>query len=271
MTYISPRAKIHPQVYIGKNVSILGECIIESGVVIEDNCIIGKPSRPQLGTLHQRLKAGQLGTDPESYDAIVDTPTHIGEDTIIHSGCLIYTGVQLGRACMLEDNCVIRWDTVVGDCSKILISAFLGAYVTVGQYSSVTSVVGNGCKIGNYCSSFGKLIHTYRMFDVGMGSLEALRAAYSQFDVGVKEPSPTLEDHVTIGHDATVIGHITVGTRAYVASQSLVTKDVPPDHVVIGFNEQHHILEWSGALREQHLAFYGTPQNPGQAEEHPEG
>ncbi|TAM56351.1 serine O-acetyltransferase [bacterium] len=45
---------------------------------------------------------------------------------------------------------------------------------------------------------------------------------------------PTLEDGVTIGVGAAVLGAITVGANAKVGGGSVVVKDVPPDSTVVG-------------------------------------
>jgi len=45
---------------------------------------------------------------------------------------------------------------------------------------------------------------------------------------------PTLEDGVTVGADATLLGAITVGENASVGAGAVVVEDVPPDTTVVG-------------------------------------
>lgn len=45
---------------------------------------------------------------------------------------------------------------------------------------------------------------------------------------------PTLEDRVTVGADATLVGDITVGENATVGAGAVVVDDVPPDTTVVG-------------------------------------
>ena len=45
---------------------------------------------------------------------------------------------------------------------------------------------------------------------------------------------PTVEDGVTIGAGACVLGPVTVGARAQVGANAVVVRDVPPDTVVVG-------------------------------------
>lgn len=45
---------------------------------------------------------------------------------------------------------------------------------------------------------------------------------------------PTVEDNVTIGAGAKVLGPITIGHGSAVGANAVVTKDVPPEHIAIG-------------------------------------
>ena len=45
---------------------------------------------------------------------------------------------------------------------------------------------------------------------------------------------PTIEDHVVIGANATVLGNITIGKGVRVGAGSVVLKDVPADSTVVG-------------------------------------
>jgi serine O-acetyltransferase len=45
---------------------------------------------------------------------------------------------------------------------------------------------------------------------------------------------PTLEDGVTVGAGARILGPITVGARAQIGANAVVVKDVPPGAVVVG-------------------------------------
>jgi serine O-acetyltransferase len=45
---------------------------------------------------------------------------------------------------------------------------------------------------------------------------------------------PTLEDSVTVGAGAKILGPITIGARSAVGANAVVTKDAPPDSVLVG-------------------------------------
>ncbi len=45
---------------------------------------------------------------------------------------------------------------------------------------------------------------------------------------------PTVEDNVTIGAGAKVLGPITIGTGSAIGANAVVTKDVPAEHIAVG-------------------------------------
>ncbi|HYS38533.1 MAG TPA: hypothetical protein VEO01_23185, partial [Pseudonocardiaceae bacterium] len=49
-----------------------------------------------------------------------------------------------------------------------------------------------------------------------------------------------------VGYGARVIGGVRVGPRSYVAAGAIVTRDVPPEHVVTGVNIQTPAARWTG-------------------------
>lgn len=49
---------------------------------------------------------------------------------------------------------------------------------------------------------------------------------------------PTVEDNVTIGAGAKVLGPITIGEGSAVGANAVVTKDVPPNHIAVGIPAQ---------------------------------
>lgn len=45
---------------------------------------------------------------------------------------------------------------------------------------------------------------------------------------------PTLEDNVTVGAGAKILGPITIGAGSAIGANAVVTKDVPADHIAVG-------------------------------------
>ena len=68
---------------------------------------------------------------------------------------------------------------------------------------------------------------------------------------------PTIGDHVIIGSGAQVIGPITVGARARIGANAVVTDDVPEGATMVGFKARSTLAPVETYLRE--FMPYGTP------------
>ena len=68
---------------------------------------------------------------------------------------------------------------------------------------------------------------------------------------------PTIEDNVIIGSGAQVIGPITVGTRARIGANAVVTDDVPEGATMIGLKARSTLMPAEEWMRE--FIPYGTP------------
>jgi serine O-acetyltransferase len=79
----------------------------------------------------------------------------------------------------------------------------------------------NGVFINRYCK-IGSDVVIYQQVTLG-----------ANFEPEGRE-APTVGNGVVIGAGAKVIGGVTVGDRAVIGANSLVSKDVPPDTVAIG-------------------------------------
>jgi serine O-acetyltransferase len=69
---------------------------------------------------------------------------------------------------------------------------------------------------------------------------------------------PTLSDGVIVGSGAQVLGPITVGPRARVGANAVVTKDVPEGAVMVGIPARPTVVD-GGVGPETRFVPYGTP------------
>ena len=69
---------------------------------------------------------------------------------------------------------------------------------------------------------------------------------------------PTLMDGAIVGSGAQVLGPITVGRRARIGANAVVTKDVPEGAVMVGIPARPTVIE-GGQASEKRFLPYGTP------------
>jgi len=68
---------------------------------------------------------------------------------------------------------------------------------------------------------------------------------------------PTLEDGVIIGSGAQVLGPVTIGARARIGANAVVTKDVPDNATMVGIPARQMLVDVTAYQRE--FVPYGTP------------
>lgn len=139
--------------------------------------------------------------------ATIDPGATIGNETKIWHHVHVMSGASIGAQCVLGQNCFVASSVRIGD----------------------------GCRIQNNVSLYDGVILEDAVF-VGPSAVftnvSRPRAAFLQ---GPKGFEPTLiRTGATIGANATIVCHVTVGQGAFVAAGAVVTHDVPPFALVMG-------------------------------------
>jgi len=178
---ISDKAILHGKVTIGE------------GTIVQENVILGS-------------------TD--------DGEVHIGRNSIIRSGTVIYSEVRIGDYFRTGHNVVIRENTRIGS----------GVLVGTG------AVIDGDCQIGNNVSiQTGGYVTRYTVIedDVFLGPF-CVTTNDKHMKYGVKLKGPVIKKGAKIGANSTIMPGVVIGAGAVVGAGSVVTKDIPPHKVVIG-------------------------------------
>ncbi|MCD6573284.1 MAG: HIT domain-containing protein [Thermoplasmata archaeon] len=190
--------KIGENVTLGYNVHIYSNSVIGDNCIIGDNVIIGHPTTSQL-------------RNKNSKGAI------IGEGSIIRSGTVIYSNVKIGKNLDCGHNVLIRENTKIGNDVYILPGTQIHSSVIIGNNVRVYGFISNRSVIEDNASVLGFLLHAYR---------EGKR--------GLIEKAPIVRNGAVVGMGAMVIGGVEIGKNSIVGAGAVVTKDVPPNKIVVG-------------------------------------
>ena len=195
------------------------------------------------------MRAGVTLRDPASIYFSWDT--QIGRDVTIFPNVVIGPGVTIGddveiRAfCDIED-AVIGQGATIGPFARLRGGAELGENVHLGNFVEVKkSTIGAGTKAG----------HLSYLGDARIGSGVNIGAGTitCNYD-GVNKDVTVIGDDAFIGSNAALVAPVRIGNRAYTASGSVITEDVPDDAVAFGRARQENKPGHAPRLREKALA-----------------
>lgn len=205
---------------------------VAPNAVIGEGCVLGCVKEARLRAAGADLE----GCAREAAEVV------IGERCLLFNQVVIYEGSRLGDGCVVEDRVRIGYDTCVGRDVRLLYGAFICDRVSIGDEARVAGFICDGTSIGDRSTVMGQLVHEYSRPHCGWWAVD--------------EPSPVIHEDVVVGFNATVVGGVSVGPRSYVAAGAIVTRDVPPEHVVTGTNGLTPASEWPGRRLKDLLAHW---------------
>ncbi|KYZ76311.1 bifunctional N-acetylglucosamine-1-phosphate uridyltransferase/glucosamine-1-phosphate acetyltransferase [Anaerosporomusa subterranea] len=205
--------------------------------------------------LTELMDAGVTIMDPNS--VFVDDSVSVGSDTILYPFTWLEGATTIGSCCEIGPNTRLQ-NTVVGDNTVIHFSytheCEIGCGVTVGPYVHIRpdSILADGVKVGNFVevknSQVGpgtKLPHLSYIGDADLGA--GINIGCGTITVnydGKKKHRTVIEDNAFIGCNSNLVAPVKVGSGAYVAAGSTVTKNVPPDALGVARARQTNIENW---------------------------
>ncbi len=204
---VHPTAVVSPAAAIGENASIGAHCVVEAGARIGANTVLM----------------------PGCY---------VGVQASIGEGGLLYPRVTVREECVIGDRCILHPGVVVGSdgfgfafdagryhkvpqVGNVVIGddVEIGANTTIDRATTDATRIGDGTKIDN-------------LVQIGHNVVTG-RHCIIVAQVGISG-STRLDDYVTIGGQAGLVGHIHVGQGAMIGAQGGVTKSVDAGEKVSG-------------------------------------
>ena len=155
--------------------------------------------------------------------------TSIGDKCLIGPGTRIYNS-KVGNSCEIEfsiiESSLIEDGVEIGPFSHLRKGAHLGQGVHVGNFGEIKdSYLGEGSKMGHFSyignAQIGKDVN------IGAGTVTC------NYD-GKEKHQTVIRDGVFIGSDSMLVAPLELGENSSTGAGSVVTRDVPPDTVVVG-------------------------------------
>lgn len=218
---IDPSAKIAKNVHlsdgviIGKNVVIGDDSFIDYGVIIRDNVSIGANSfigaRCILGEYTAKFMA--------SRNDYTNAELVIGNNALIRSEAILYSGSQIGNNFQTGHRVTIREKSNIGNNVRIGTLSDVQGHCNIGNYVNFHSNVhiGQKSEIDDYVWIFPYVVLTNDP------------TPPSSSLIGVK-----VEKFAVIATMSVILPGVTVKEGSLVGAGSIVNKDVPPEMVVVG-------------------------------------
>ena len=225
---------------------------------------LGINSRLQLAEaekiLRQRKLVELMGSgvtvmDPAS--TFVDASVSVGEDTVLYPFTWLEGETTIGRDCRIGPNSRIS-DSQLGDAVTLHFSyaheCKIAGGVSVGPYVHLRpdTELSAGVKVGNFVeiknSRVGvgsKLPHLSYIGDADIGSGVNIGCGTITVNYdGKKKHRTVVGDTAFVGCNSNLVAPVSVGSGAYIAAGSTITKDVPDGALGVGRARQSNIAGW---------------------------
>jgi acetyltransferase-like isoleucine patch superfamily enzyme len=190
---------------------IYSNVIIKKNVTIFPGAVIGRPPKSSGATKRE--------TDINNLP-----PTIIENNCVIGSNAIIYKGTQIGKNSMICDTACVR------ELVKIGSNTLIAQGVTI----NVNTIIGNNVKIMDNCHITGNALIEDDVF-IGMLTTTANDNSMGKGNIKLEfQKGPTIKKGAKIGQGSCLLPSITIGENAIVGANSVVTKDVLKDEIVMG-------------------------------------
>jgi len=225
---------------------------------------LGINSRVQLAEAEKILRTrkvlelmnnGVTIMDPDS--TFIDAEVTVGPDSVIYPFTWLEGATVIGSGCEIGPNTRIQNTRIGNDVTLHFVYAHdcqIADNVTVGPYVHLRpgTTLAQGVKIGNFVevknSQVGedsKIPHLSYIGDTDMGERVNIGSGTITVNYDGKNKHRTIiEDGAFIGCNTNLVAPVKVGSGAYVAAGSTITKEVPSAALGVARARQTNIEGW---------------------------
>lgn len=183
--------------------------------------------------------------DPAS--TYIEAGVTIGRDTTLFPNTYLLGGTEIGEENIIGPNTVIR-NSKIGSRCKVLASDLTGAWLEDDVDTGPFARLREGSHLGSHVhmGNFGEVKDSYLHDGVKMGHFSYIGNADigSETNIGAgtitcnydgeKKNLTRIGENVFIGSDTMLVAPLELGNGARTGAGSVVTRDVPPDTLVVG-------------------------------------
>lgn len=221
--------------------------------VANENEILGVNSRVQLAQAEMDMKKNINTFHMENGVTIIDpNNTYIDKEAIIGRDTIIYPNVRIIGKTIIGEDVTIRENTTIENSkiednvvikSSTITESIVGASSTIGPYAYLRpkSIIGKNVKIGDFVEvknavigNGSKASHLSYIgdADVGQNVNIGCGVVFVNYD-GKNKHRSIVKDNAFIGSNCNVVAPVIIEEKAYIATGSTVTIDIPKDSLCV--------------------------------------
>ena len=222
-----------------------------------------KKELSELESIYRKMKANDLLemgvtiSDPSRLD--VRGNISVGKDCSIDVNVILEGEIVLGDNVSIGPNSILK-DVEIGNNTVIeafshLVSSKVGSNCSIGPYARLRegSYVDDEAKIGNFVETkktkigkSSKANHFAYLGDAEIGDESNVGAGTITCNYDGKNKHKTkIGSKSFVGTNSSLVAPVTIGSNAYVAAGSVITKDVPDNALGVGRSKQTNKENWS--------------------------
>ena len=222
-----------------------------------------KKELSELESIYRKMKAEDLMnmgvtiSDPSRID--IRGEVSVGKDCEIDINVILDGNITLGNNVSIGPYTILK-DVDIGDNTSIeafshLVSSKVGKDCSIGPYARLRegSHIEDAARIGNFVETKktkigkdSKANHFAYLGDAEIGAESNIGAGTITCNYDGKDKHQTkIGDNSFIGTNSSLVAPVTIGSNAYVAAGSVITKDVPDNALGVGRSKQDNKENWS--------------------------
>lgn len=215
---------------------------------------LGANTKAELAVLERRIQDRLRLRAMDNGATLVDPATvYFSFDTVLGRDVTVEPNVYFGAGVKVEDNAivhafshleqaVVREGASIGPFARLRPGADIGAHSRIGNFVEIKNAkLGDGVK-ASHLAYIGDA-------EVGAGTNFSCGAITVNYDGFSKKSKTIIGDNAMIGSNVNLVAPVTIGTGAYIAAGTTVSRDIPADALAVAREKPTVIDGWAAKKR----------------------